>query len=99
MKQPTKAQLETFVDFAYHQHKAESWDRHAATALVKDNDHDEYVYRSHVAYKEAFVAVNIARDELGMTNKQIDKCCHLLICWAEAHEEIIAAKALGKAVS
>ena len=91
MKQPTKAQLETFVDFAYHQHKAESWDRHAATALVKDDDYDEYARRSRISYGHAFIAVNIARDELGMTDEQIDKCYHLLIVWANAHKELVAA--------
>ena len=91
MKKLTKAQLETFVDFAYHQHKAESWDRHASDALVKDDDYDEYARRSRMSYGHAFIAVNIARDELGMTDEQIDKCYHLLIVWANAHKELVAA--------
>ncbi len=91
MKKLTKAQLETFVDFAYHQHSAESWDRHAATALVKDDDFDEYARRSRISYREAFVAVNIARNELGMTDEQIKKCSLLLIGWADAHKELAAA--------
>ena len=91
MKKLTKAQLETFVDFACHQHKAESWNRHASDALVKDDDYDEYARRSRISYGHAFIAVNIARDELGMTDKQIDKCYHLLILWANAHKELAAA--------
>jgi len=91
MKKPTKAQLETFVEFAYHQHSAESWDRHAAIALTRDDDWDEYVRCSRIAQKQAFVAVNIARNELGMTDEQIKECSLLLINWAKAHKELAAA--------
>ena len=91
MTKPTKAQLETFVDFAYHQHSAESWDRHASIALTRDDDWDEYVHCLRIAQKQAFVAVNIARNELGMTDEQIKECNLLLINWANAHKELAAA--------
>jgi hypothetical protein len=86
MKKLTKAQLETFVDFACHQHKAEAHNRKAASVLVSEDDYDEYARLSRISYKHATVAVNIARDELGMTDEQIDKCHHLLITWANAYE-------------
>jgi len=91
MKKPTKAQLETFVEFAYHQHSAESWDKRAANALIRDDDWEEYVRCSRIAQRHAFVAVNIARDEIGMTDEQIKKCNLLLINWANAHKELAAA--------
>ena len=91
MKKLTEAQLETFVDFAYHQHKAEAVNRHAADALVKDDDYDEYARLSRISYGHASIAVNIARNELGMTDDQIDKCYHLLITWANAYDELEAA--------
>jgi len=86
MKKPTEAQLETFVDFAFHQHKAEAHNRKAASVLVSEDDYDEYARLSRISYKHASIAVNIARDELGMTDDQIDKCHHLLITWATAYE-------------
>jgi hypothetical protein len=91
MKKLTKAQLETFVEFAYHQHSAESWDKHASNALVRDGDWDEFFRCKRIAEKDAFVAVNIARNELGMTDEQIERCSLLLINWANAHKELAAA--------
>ena len=91
MKKLTKAQLETFVDFAYHQHSAEGWDAHASIALTRDDDWDEFLRCKRIAEKEAFVAVNIARNELGMTDEQIKRCSLLLINWAKAHKELAAA--------
>lgn len=90
MKKPTEAQLETFVDFAFHQHKAEAHNRQAASVLVSEDDYDEYARLSRISYAHASLAVNIARDELGMTDDQIDKCHHLLIEWATAYEEAAA---------
>jgi|TARA_Y100000052_G_C2885155_1_gene47758 hypothetical protein len=90
MKKPTEAQLETFVDFAFHQNKAEAVNRQAASVLVSEDDYDEYARLSRISYAHASLAVNIARDELGMTDDQIDKCNHLLITWAAAYEEAAA---------
>lgn len=91
MAKLTKKQMETFVDFAYQQHMAESFDRHASRAICDKDDLGEYLRLVDIRNECAAEAVLIARHQIGMTDDQIKKCSLLLIRWAEAAAEQAAA--------
>lgn len=91
MAKLTKKQMETFVEFAYQQHMAESFDKHASFAIRDKDDFGEYVKCVGIRNECAAAAVLIARHEIGMTDDQIKKCSLLLIRWAEAAAEQAAA--------
>lgn len=91
MAKLTKKQMETFVDFAYQQHMAESFDKHASCAIRDKDDLEDYIKCIEIRNEVAAEAVLIARHEIGMTDDQIKKCNLLLISWAEAAAEQAAA--------
>tara|TARA_E500000081_G_C5831385_1_gene217906 strand:- start:36 stop:311 length:276 start_codon:yes stop_codon:yes gene_type:complete len=91
MAKLTKKQIEAFVDYAYQQHMAESFDKHASCAIRDKDDLGEYLKCVGIRNECAAEAVLIARHEIGMTDDQIKKCSLSLIRWAEAAAEQAAA--------
>jgi hypothetical protein len=91
MAKLTKNQMNTFVDYAYQQHMAESFDKSASCVLRDKDDLDQYVKYIEMRNECAAEAVLIARPDIGMTDEQIKKCSMFLLKWAEAAAEQAAA--------
>jgi aspartyl/asparaginyl beta-hydroxylase (cupin superfamily) len=91
MAKLTKKQMNTFVDYAYQQHMAESFDKSASCVLRDKDDLDQYCKYLEMRNECAAEAVLIARHDIGMTDDQIKKCSMFLIEWANAASEKAAA--------
>jgi aspartyl/asparaginyl beta-hydroxylase (cupin superfamily) len=91
MAKLTKKQMNAFVDYAYQQHMAESFDKSASCVLRDKDDLDQYCKYIEMRNECAAKAVLIARHDIGMTDDQIKKCSMFLIKWADAAAEQAAA--------
>ena len=91
MAKLTKKQMNAFVDYAYQQHMAESFDKSASCVLRDKDDLDQYCKYLEMRNECAAEAVLIARHNIGMTDDQIEKCSMFLIKWADAASEKAAA--------
>lgn len=91
MAKLTKKQMNAFVDYAYQQHMAESFDKHASCAIRDKDDLADYFHCLEVRNECAAEAVLIARHEIGMTDEQIKTCSYQLLRWAKAASEQAAA--------
>lgn len=89
MAKLTKKQMETLVDFGYHSLMAEKFDGYGTKAM-KTQDWDDFNKCMNACYRNADIAVKMAR-ELGMTDKQIDDVCVSLLLWSKYYNEKAAA--------
>jgi len=81
----TDEQLAVFVDFASLQHSAENCDEISFRALVDEGDTEKHVEHYARKCKYAAGAVDIARNKLGLSDEDINRCHPLLLRWADNH--------------
>lgn len=79
----TDEQLAVFVDFASLQHRAETCDEISFRALVDEGDTEKHVEYYARKCEHAAGAVDIARNKLGLSDEDINRCNRLLLSWAD----------------